>query len=241
MSRGGMQEQRMHGQAPVTIYTLSGCGHCHRARHLLRSRGIEFSEVSGDGDREFRRRLLRQTGGATVPQVAGSKRPSAPRSARRGTVARHTPIAVARDEGVAGLPSRAVPREQAAPERPAQRSTEPQAATPTAEPKPEPKPNSTGTPKPKPTGTPKPEPPIAKPKPPTAKPAPTAEPAPAPPEPQLPPTSPPESQPPTSTPPTTSEPPTDALPDEPTDRPGQDGSHGEGKGKEKDKGEGGGH
>lgn len=69
MSRGGTREQRAHGQAPVTIYTLSSCGHCHRARLLLRSRGIEFSEVSGDGDRDFRRRLLQQTGGATVPQV----------------------------------------------------------------------------------------------------------------------------------------------------------------------------
>ncbi len=69
MSRGGAREHPARGQAPVTVYTLSGCGHCHRARLLLRSRGIEFSEVSGDGDRDFRRRLLRQTGGATVPQV----------------------------------------------------------------------------------------------------------------------------------------------------------------------------
>lgn len=69
MSRGGVREPRAHGQAPVTIYTLSGCGHCHSARRLLRSRGIEFSEISGDGDRDFRRRLLRQAGSATVPQV----------------------------------------------------------------------------------------------------------------------------------------------------------------------------
>lgn len=69
MSAGGTGEERANGQAPVTIYTLSGCGHCHRARLLLRRRGIEFSEISGDGDRDFRRRLLRQAGGATVPQV----------------------------------------------------------------------------------------------------------------------------------------------------------------------------
>lgn len=69
MSRGGPGEQRAHAQAPVTIYTLSGCGYCRGARLLLRRRGIEFSELSGDRVPDFRRRLLRQTGGATVPQV----------------------------------------------------------------------------------------------------------------------------------------------------------------------------
>lgn len=55
--------------APVTIYTLSGCGYCWSALGLLRRRGIGFSEISGDSERGFRHRLLQETGGVTVPQV----------------------------------------------------------------------------------------------------------------------------------------------------------------------------
>jgi len=182
------------------------------------------------------------------------KRALAPRRAGRDTVEGHARIAVARNEKVAVLPLRAVPGVEAAPQRPAQSSTESRAATPTAEPKPNPKktdtqkPNPTATPKPKrkpePTDTPKAKPtdtPKAKPKdtpkpkdtdkpkPPAAKPPP-AESAPAPPKPQSTPASPPESHPPTPTPPTTSEPPTHAPPDEPPGSPGQNGNHGEDKG-----------
>ncbi len=53
----------------VTVYTLSGCVHCQRARTLLRRRGIPYTEVCGDGQPGFRRRLLDSTGGATVPQI----------------------------------------------------------------------------------------------------------------------------------------------------------------------------
>jgi glutaredoxin 3 len=53
----------------VTIYTLSGCGPCLRARRLLRRRGIAFDEVCGDDDPAFDRLLLERTGGLTVPQI----------------------------------------------------------------------------------------------------------------------------------------------------------------------------
>ena len=53
----------------VTIYTLSGCGPCLRARRLLKRRGIGFNEVSGDDDPAFDRLLLERTGGLTVPQI----------------------------------------------------------------------------------------------------------------------------------------------------------------------------
>ena len=53
----------------VTMYTLSGCVHCARARRLLARRGIEFREVRGDGDPGFRRMLRELTGRATVPQI----------------------------------------------------------------------------------------------------------------------------------------------------------------------------
>jgi glutaredoxin 3 len=53
----------------VTIYTLSGCGLCARARRLLRRRGIAFDEVCGDNDPAFGRLLLERTGDLTVPQI----------------------------------------------------------------------------------------------------------------------------------------------------------------------------
>jgi glutaredoxin 3 len=55
--------------ARVTIYTLSLCGPCRRARHLLRRRGIPYREVCGDDDPDFDHVLLERTRGLTVPQV----------------------------------------------------------------------------------------------------------------------------------------------------------------------------
>lgn len=56
-------------RADVTLYTLSGCAHCAHARRRLARHGVEFTEISGDGDARFRRRLLERTGYDTVPQV----------------------------------------------------------------------------------------------------------------------------------------------------------------------------
>ena len=53
----------------VTIYTLSGCGPCLRARRLLLRRGIRFDEVRGDDDPAFDQLLIERTGGLTVPQI----------------------------------------------------------------------------------------------------------------------------------------------------------------------------
>jgi glutaredoxin 3 len=53
----------------ITIYTTRWCGYCVRAKALLRSRGIEFDEVSLDDDPAFRRTLHDRTGGWTVPQI----------------------------------------------------------------------------------------------------------------------------------------------------------------------------
>jgi glutaredoxin 3 len=55
--------------ADVTLYTLSGCLHCARARRRLGRHGVEFGEVRGDEDPRFRQRLLELTGHDTVPQV----------------------------------------------------------------------------------------------------------------------------------------------------------------------------
>jgi glutaredoxin 3 len=90
--------------ARVTIYTLSGCGPCRRARHLLRRRDIPFSEVRGDHDPDFDRLLLERTGGLTVPQIVIGGVPiggadSLERLDRLGVLAelvRDTPFPVAR-------------------------------------------------------------------------------------------------------------------------------------------------
>lgn len=55
--------------APITLFTLAGCGHCERARRLLGRRGIPFTEVHGESTPGFVRMLIEATGSVTVPQV----------------------------------------------------------------------------------------------------------------------------------------------------------------------------
>jgi glutaredoxin 3 len=54
---------------PIRMYTTHWCGYCTRAKALLRSRGLEFEEVSLDDEPEFREKLYKLTGGWTVPQI----------------------------------------------------------------------------------------------------------------------------------------------------------------------------
>ena len=61
--------------AEVLLYSLPGCGSCFSARRLLRRRGIDFEEVGGAGQPDFRRELQAITGGATVPQVVIDEEP----------------------------------------------------------------------------------------------------------------------------------------------------------------------
>jgi len=51
------------------MYTTAWCGFCVRAKVLLESRGLEFEEISLDGDPSFRAKLLERTGRWTVPQI----------------------------------------------------------------------------------------------------------------------------------------------------------------------------
>jgi glutaredoxin 3 len=53
----------------VRIYTTIYCGHCWRAKLLLRRRGIEFEEIDVTGDRAARAWLIEATGKRTVPQI----------------------------------------------------------------------------------------------------------------------------------------------------------------------------
>jgi glutaredoxin 3 len=51
----------------VVLYTWSACGHCERARQLLRERGVAFVEQSLDGDVARRRELAVKLGRADMP------------------------------------------------------------------------------------------------------------------------------------------------------------------------------
>ena len=54
----------------VTIYTTSVCPYCAAAKDLLRQKGVSFSEISVDGDREGRAAMTQRSGGRTsVPQI----------------------------------------------------------------------------------------------------------------------------------------------------------------------------
>jgi glutaredoxin 3 len=55
--------------ARITVYTTRWCAYCVRAKALLRSRGLEFDEISLDDDPAFRQKLHDLTGGWTVPQI----------------------------------------------------------------------------------------------------------------------------------------------------------------------------
>jgi glutaredoxin 3 len=53
----------------IQMYTTRWCGYCERAKALLRSKGVEFEEISLDDDPTFRQKLHDLTGGWTVPQI----------------------------------------------------------------------------------------------------------------------------------------------------------------------------
>jgi glutaredoxin 3 len=56
--------------ANVEIYTWSTCPYCIRAKKLLNSKGVAFTEYSLDGDEPGRDKMAERTGGKrSVPQI----------------------------------------------------------------------------------------------------------------------------------------------------------------------------
>ena len=55
--------------ATVTLYTSAFCGYCHRAKALLAHKGVDYSELSVDGQPQRRREMERLSGRSTVPQI----------------------------------------------------------------------------------------------------------------------------------------------------------------------------
>ena len=54
----------------VEIYTKGYCPYCHRAKALLDSKGVSYTEYSLDQHPELRDEMIsRSSGGYTVPQI----------------------------------------------------------------------------------------------------------------------------------------------------------------------------
>ncbi len=55
---------------PVEIYSSPFCGFCHRAKHLLTSKGVVFTEIDVIEHPDRRAEMVeRANGGRTVPQI----------------------------------------------------------------------------------------------------------------------------------------------------------------------------
>ena len=61
--------------ARIRMYTTAWCGYCHRAKTLLRQKGLAYEEIRIDDQLDFRARLQERTGGWTVPQIVIGDRP----------------------------------------------------------------------------------------------------------------------------------------------------------------------
>lgn len=55
--------------AIATIYTTSICPYCIRAKYLLDTKKVEYTEVSVDGNAGLRREMMIKSGRQTVPQI----------------------------------------------------------------------------------------------------------------------------------------------------------------------------
>ena len=56
--------------AEVEIYSSFWCPFCHRAKRLLKSKGVAFAEYDVDGEPQLRSEMVNRSGGRrTVPQI----------------------------------------------------------------------------------------------------------------------------------------------------------------------------
>lgn len=54
---------------PVVIYSSDFCPYCIRAKQLLSRKGVAFTEIKVDGQRELRAEMVRKAGKTSVPQI----------------------------------------------------------------------------------------------------------------------------------------------------------------------------
>ena len=53
----------------VVMYSTRFCPYCVRARQLLESKRVEFTDIGVDGQPELRREMMERSGRRTVPQI----------------------------------------------------------------------------------------------------------------------------------------------------------------------------
>lgn len=57
------------GKPQVEMYSSDWCGYCRRARALLESKGVAFTEIDVDMVAGARIEMMARGGGDTIPQV----------------------------------------------------------------------------------------------------------------------------------------------------------------------------
>lgn len=56
--------------AEVVLYTRPGCGYCTMAKHLIGSKGVDYTEYNIWSKKEYKNEMLKRSGGSTtVPQI----------------------------------------------------------------------------------------------------------------------------------------------------------------------------
>lgn len=55
--------------ASVTIYTRDLCGFCARAKALLESKGVAFTEYNASQNPDYRQEMMTRSGRTTFPQI----------------------------------------------------------------------------------------------------------------------------------------------------------------------------
>ena len=55
--------------ADITIYSSNYCPFCMQAKHLLKQKGVSFTEIVVDGKPDIRREMTEKAGRHTVPQI----------------------------------------------------------------------------------------------------------------------------------------------------------------------------
>ncbi|MCK4939938.1 MAG: glutaredoxin 3 [Rhodospirillaceae bacterium] len=65
----------MSNAAKIEIYTTPICGYCHRAKSLLKKKGVEFKEINVMMSPDKRREMEARSNGYTVPQIFINDKP----------------------------------------------------------------------------------------------------------------------------------------------------------------------
>ena len=59
----------------IEIYTKDYCPYCHRAKKILDTRGLAYSEYDVTFDPDGQREMVERTNGLTVPQIIINGKP----------------------------------------------------------------------------------------------------------------------------------------------------------------------